>query len=53
MSKFVMEVNVVEEAGYKSAMTGLSFNKKQNVNNMDKVAVKLCKQDYGHNKFLE
>ncbi len=44
---------VVEEAGYKAAMRGLSFNKKRSVEEMHQAALKLCSHDGGHNKFLE
>jgi len=47
-----IEVNIVEEAGYTSALKGLSFNKKQN-KDMRNVALILCSKDNGHNKFLE
>lgn len=49
---FILDVTIVEEAGYISAMRGLSFNKKQD-KDMHDVAVKLSKMDSGHNKFLE
>ncbi len=47
-----MEVKVLEEAGYHSAIRGigLSYNK---VNNAERVSKKLCFKDGGHNKFLE
>ena len=48
-----MKVEIIEESGFQSAMLGLSLNKKQNVDNMQKVAMKLGKYDGGHNKFLE
>ena len=44
---------VVEEAGYKVAMRGLSFNKKRSPEEMHSAALKLCNHDGGHNKFLE
>lgn len=44
---------VVEEAGYASAMRGLSFNKKRSLDEMHQAALKLCSRDGGHNKFLE
>lgn len=47
------EMIILEEAGYKWALRGLSKNKKQDVDNMPKVAQKLKGLDNGHNKFLE
>jgi len=44
---------VIEEAGFDSAMTGISFNKDQPIENMPLVAKKLAPKDFGHNKFLE
>ena len=49
----VIEVNKLEEAGYNSALVGLSFNKKKDPAEMVKVAGKLAFLDHGHNKFLE
>lgn len=49
----VIEVNKVEEAGYNSALLGLSFNKKKDPAEMVKVAGKLAFMDHGHNKFIE
>jgi hypothetical protein len=48
-----IQIEVIEEAGYKSAMLGLSFNKDQDPNNMPIVASKLAPLDLGHNKFME
>ena len=48
-----LSVKVLEEAGYEQSMLGLSFNKKQEVENMPNVAIKLFNKDRGHNKFLE
>lgn len=48
-----MKVIKLNECGYDEAMLGLSFNKKQPVENMPKVASKLYNKDKGHNKFLE
>ena len=48
-----MKVEILEESGFQSAMLGLSLNKKQNVDNMQRVAMKLGECDGGHNKFLE
>ena len=48
-----MDVIKVEEAGYESALFGLSLNKNKNPDEMISVARKLCDKDYGHNKFLE
>lgn len=50
--KVIMTVEKIEEAGYKAALHGLSFNKKQE-KDMTDVAQKLASKDYGHNKFLE
>ena len=50
---FEITANIIEEAGYRSAMIGLSFNKDQDINNMPKVALGLSTHDGGHNKFLE
>lgn len=50
---FELHALVLEEAGYNSAMLGLSFNKDQNPNNMPNVALRLADKDFGHNKFLE
>ena len=50
--KFVMEVEKLEEAGYTTAMMGLSMNKKQPVNNMPKLSKKLFKMAPSHSKFL-
>jgi hypothetical protein len=47
-----IKVEKIEEAGYKSAMYGLSLNK-NNKQDMQPVAEKLAPLDYGHNKFLE
>ena len=48
-----ISVIVNEQAGYKSALNGLSFNKKMNPEQMHLAALKLGPQDGGHNKFLE
>ena len=50
-----MEIKVVkiEEAGYESAMFGLSLNKNQDRTKMHDVAAVLSDKDMGHNKFLE
>ena len=53
MSQIVITVKKVEEAGYSSAMLGLSFNKKRNVEDMINVSTKLAPVEHGHNKFLE
>jgi len=50
---FEIQVEKIDEAGYYSAMAGLSFNKDKIANDMPKVAEKLCNCDYGHNKFME
>lgn len=49
---YVMEVEILEEAGYESALFGLSLNKKQ-TKDMTSVAKRLAPMDDGHNKFLE
>ena len=43
----------LEEAGYASAMKGLSLNKSQDSHGMNSVAIHLSDLDYGHNKFME
>lgn len=53
MGQVVMQVKKVEEAGYSSALRGLSFNKKRTVEEMEKVSKKLASIGHGHNKFLE
>jgi len=53
MKDYELQVEVIEEAGYKSAMYGISLNKDQLPENMPKVANTLSTKDYGHNKFLE
>jgi len=50
----VMIADLVEEAGYMSALGGLGHNKKQPQDRgMHAVAVRLAPMDGGHNKFLE
>jgi len=49
----VVKVEKIEEAGYKSAMIGLSLSKNQCPTDMPKVARRLYNRDGGHNKFLE
>ena len=53
MHNFELTVEVIEEAGYKPAMIGLSFNKDQPFSRMPNVAKILANKDLGHNKFLE
>ena len=53
MMEFEISVEVLEEAGYKSAMFGLSLNKDQPPEEMGKVAKRLAPHDQGHNKVLE
>lgn len=48
-----MKVEILEEAGFKWAMLGLSLNKNKRPEDMEKVAIKLGEMDEGHNKFLE
>ena len=52
-NKFEIQIEVTEEAGYNSAMLGISFNKDQQPENMPPIAGKLAPLDFGHNKFLE
>lgn len=51
--RFEISVEVIEEAGYKSALFGVSLNKDQKVENMVRVCERLAPHDGGHNKFLE
>jgi hypothetical protein len=44
---------ILKEAGYEEALLGLSLNKNQDIDKMGDLSKKLCKHDYGHNKFLE
>lgn len=48
-----MRVDILEEAGFKWAMRGLSRSYNQNIHAMPEVALKLSSKDKGHNKFLE
>jgi len=48
-----MKTVILNECGFDEAMLGLSLNKKQPVENMPKVALKLGSLDLAHNKFLE
>lgn len=48
-----MEVELIEEAGYRAAMAGLSLSHKQPIANMPDVSFKLSTKDLGHNKFME
>ncbi len=48
----VMKVEKIEECGHRTAMLGLSMNKKQPVENMPALASKLCKMEASHRKFL-
>lgn len=49
-----MKVKVLNEAGYKEALLGLSLSYKQpTIDRMPEVALHLCDKDGGHNKFLE
>lgn len=50
---FFINVNVIEEGGFNSAMAGLALNKNQKIEDMLKVGKKLVFKDGGHNKFLE
>lgn len=49
----MLSVIKMEEAGYESAMLGLSKSKKQPIHKMYNLAKKLAFMDGGHNKFLE
>ena len=53
MNNVILTIKKLEESGYSSAMYGLSLNKKQPIEKMEKVSNMLCKHDNGHNKFLE
>lgn len=53
MNGIIITVKKIEEAGYSSAMLGLSFNKKRDVEDMANVSQKLAPVQHGHNKFLE
>lgn len=48
-----IEVDLLEIAGYKSAVKGLSLMRRQPVDAMPKVCRKLANLDHGHNKYLE
>jgi len=48
-----MQVRVLEEAGYKWAMLGLSLSFRQDPDRMDSVAMRLAHKGDGHNKYLE
>ncbi len=48
-----IKVKKLNECGYDEALLGISFNKNQPIDNMPRVAQKLCDKDGGHNKFLE
>jgi len=50
---FFNAVKIIEEAGFNSAMEGLSYNKNQPIEKMPEVGKKLAFHDGGHNKFLE
>lgn len=50
---FKVEVKKLNECGYDEALYGISLNKNQPIENMARVAQKLCDKDGGHNKFLE
>lgn len=52
-NNYELSVSVIEEAGYRSALYGISLNKNQDEIKMPEVALKLSPHDYGHNKFLE
>ncbi len=48
-----MDVELIEEAGYRAAMAGLSLSHKQPISNMSRVSFNLSTKDLGHNKFME
>lgn len=48
-----LSVTVLNEAGYKEAIEGVSYNKNQEPEKMPAICEKLATHDYGHNKFLE
>ena len=48
-----MKVEKIEEAGYDSAIEGLSYSYETDFNKAENAAKKLAFQDGGHNKFLE
>ena len=50
---FEISVEVLEEAGYKSALFGVSLNKNKEVDDMPRVIEHLAPKDGGHNKCLE
>jgi len=49
----MIKVTLCEESGYPAALRGLSFNKKKDPKDMERVAKRLSQFDGGHNKFLE
>lgn len=53
MSEIIMNVKILEEAGYIPAMLGLSLSYNVDESNMHNVSMKLADKDLGHNKFLE
>lgn len=53
MSEIIMNVKILEEAGYTPAMLGLSLSYNVDESNMHNVSMKLADKDLGHNKFLE
>jgi len=48
-----LKVKILEEAGFDSAMFGLSLSKRQKVEKIQEVSHLLYNKDFGHNKFLE
>jgi len=48
-----MNVTILEEHGYESALLGLSLSHNQEPSRMQRVAQRLCMLGDGHNKFLE
>jgi hypothetical protein len=49
-----MEVKVLNESGYKQAVSGIGFSYGiDDYNRLEGVGYKLCDKDGGHNKFLE
>jgi len=48
-----VKIEIIEEAGYSSAMLGLSLSYGTTIEKAQETAVKLADKDGGHNKFLE
>lgn len=50
---FEIDVEILEEAGFNSAMIGVSLSHNQDPKDMPKVARRLAPMGMGHNKFME